>query len=185
MNSSSTTKGKRATLRQKRQRQSCQNPNPGTATHIWEGSQNYGTFPRGASSLCPTSGAQHWREGPPKHLALENNGEYVQENHRAVGNGEPVLEGLACRLRDSNAKASVWKVHKPHVNTNLKASTGEAGICQDSLHHICWAHATHTGDAPWAPVSGGRWGCSCTSGPQGFYPTKSHSFKTGRSSCFA
>lgn len=124
--------------------------NPGSATHIWEEYKNSGTFPRGTRGLCPTSGSQSWRGGAPKHLAWKATGEYVQENHRAVGSGEPAPL-LTCRLRDPSAKASVWKVLKPHVNTNLKASPGKAGVCWDSLRCTCWVHAAHTEDAPRPP----------------------------------
>lgn len=48
----------------------------------------------------------HIRVTELERQGTKSTGEYVQENHRAVGSGEPAAL-LACRLRDPSAKASV------------------------------------------------------------------------------
>lgn len=36
----------------------------------------------------------HWRDRPPKYLALKTNGAYIQETQKAIGTGDSALKGL-------------------------------------------------------------------------------------------
>lgn len=53
----------------------------------------------------------HRREQPLPSLALKSNGAYIQENHRAVENGNCTLKGLKCKLAGPGTqhKSSSWK----------------------------------------------------------------------------
>ena len=35
----------------------------------------------------------HWKDKPPKKLALKTHRTYTEKNERAIGNGDPALKG--------------------------------------------------------------------------------------------
>lgn len=64
----------------------------------------------------------HWRDRPPKYMALKTNGAYVRETQKAVGNGDSAPKGFVCRLTgpEIQGKSSCLKVPRPYgENTHL------------------------------------------------------------------
>lgn len=78
------------------------NPTLIIVIYNWEESHKYRTSPWGARDLCPTSGTPIlricMRNESLKHLVLKTNRGYVQENHRAIGNGDSAFKVFSHRL---------------------------------------------------------------------------------------
>ena len=80
----------------------------------------------------------HKRNKPPKWQALKNTGDYVQGNHRTVGNKQPSLKGLMHRnspqdsAQNINLK-STYTICEKDPLINLKSPAKEGGNYQDFL----------------------------------------------------
>ena len=81
MNSDSTTKEKRDTVRRvgEAETQPCLGPHRNPVTPQLGGTPKYGTLSQGAKELCPLPGTPnprdyHWNDKTPKHLVLKSNG---------------------------------------------------------------------------------------------------------------
>lgn len=98
LNSYSTTEGQRA-IWTRYETQRCSFSHKSHPHHrdpqLGE-SHKYRTSPWGARDLCSTSGTPIlricMRNESLKHLLLKTNRGYVQENHRAIGNGDSALK---------------------------------------------------------------------------------------------
>lgn len=58
----------------------------------------------------------HQRDQPSQNLALKSNMAHIQENHRAVGNGDSTIKGFGHRLTRSVPSAKGWfEKHLDHM----------------------------------------------------------------------